>query len=43
LPILVVGTNGGSFRGDDYDEERIIEAINKETKSWTSTQKKTKK
>jgi len=39
LPGLVVGSNGGSFCGDDYSEERILGAIQKVAKSWKKTKK----
>lgn len=37
LPGIVVGATGGSFCGDDYDEERILKAIEK---SWAKQKKK---
>jgi len=48
LPGLVVGT-GGSFCGSDYDEARIVEAIQKASDTWKKkkqtkpTKKKTQK
>ena len=39
LPGLVVGIKGGSFCGSDYDEERIVKAILKESNSWKKTKK----
>ena len=37
LPGLVVGAGVGVFCGNDYTEDRIVDAINKVAKSWKTT------
>jgi len=43
LPGLAVGTNGESFCGDDYSEERILNAIKKVANSWIKKNQKKQK